>query len=88
MTSLSTSLDGMNSAIASLNSTANRIAQAGSTPPGSQPAGSSATNSSGDTVSLSSDMVSLLNAKDSFEANAKTAEVSDQTSRYALDMLA
>jgi hypothetical protein len=29
-----------------------------------------------------------MNARTSFEANAKTAEVSDQTTRYALDMFA
>lgn len=88
MTSLSTSLDGMDRALDSLNSTANRIAQASSAPPGSKPAGSTAPNTpSGDTVSLSSDMVSLMNASNSFGANAKAAEVSDRTTHYALDML-
>lgn len=84
MTSLSTSLDGMERAIENLNSTASRIAQAGSIPAGS-------TNSNavgGDTVSLSSDAVSLLNASNSFDANTKTAEVSDQITHYALNMFA
>jgi flagellar hook protein FlgE len=74
----------MNRAVDSLSTTANRIAQSGSAP-----AGSTSSNAiGGDTVSLSSDMVSLMNARTSFEANAKTAEVSDQTTRYALDMFA
>jgi flagellar basal body rod protein FlgC len=74
----------MNRAVDSLNTTANRIAQTGSAPAG--PANSNAIG--GDTVSLSSDMVSLMNARTSFDANVKTAEVNDQTTRYALDMFA
>ena len=76
----------MNQALDSFNATANRIAQTGSTPLGSPPASPPAANT-GDTVSLSSDAVSLLNSRDSFEANLKTAEVSDQTNQYALNML-
>ena len=88
MTSLSTSLDGMNQAVSSLNSTANRIAQTGSTPAGSVNSNSNSNAIGGDTVSLSSDAVSLMNAGNNFDANAKTAQVSDQTTRYALDMFA
>ncbi len=71
----------MERAVDSLNTTAKRIAQTGSTP-------ASSTSASGDTVSLSSDMVSLMNSRNSFDASAKTAEVSDQMTHYALDMFA
>jgi hypothetical protein len=79
----------MQQAVDSLNSTASRIAKNGFPQAGSTPAGSTPANATGgDTVSLSSDMVSLMTARNSFDANAKAAEVTDQTTRYALDMFA
>ena len=74
----------MDQAVDTLNTTASRIAQTGPTPSGA--ANSNAIG--GDTVSLSSDMVSLMNARTDFDANVKTAEVSDQMTHYALDMFA
>ena len=74
----------MERAVDNLNTTATHVSQSGSTP-------ASSTNSNaigGDTVSLSSDMVSLMNSRNSFDANTKTAEVTDQMTHYALDMFA
>jgi len=90
MTSISSALDGMNQAISSLNTTASQIARTGHspsrTPPASKPAASDG-DSGGDTVNLSSEMVALLNSRDSFEANAKTVGVSDQMTKSTLDMV-
>lgn len=42
----------------------------------------------GDSLSLSDQMVSLLEAKNDFEASLKLAQVGDEPSRKSLDLLA
>ena len=86
MTSLSSALSGMNRAAGDLDDTARRVARAGHSAPDATATPSSA-DSDGDSVNLSSDMVSLLNSRNNFEANTKTAEVSDQITQSTIHML-
>lgn len=70
-------LDGMNRAASALDKTATRIARmplSAEAPPA-------------DSVDLSQDMVDLLAARRSFEANVKTARTGDELTRTLLDML-
>ena len=66
------SLSGMNAATASLNTTARRIA--------------SLATPEGDKVSLSDEMVSMLNAKRDFQANVKAFQAQDETTQSLLNV--
>jgi flagellar hook protein FlgE len=68
----SVALGGLDSAEAQFNGAASKIAAAPASP---------------DTVDLSSSAVSLLNAKDGYEANLKTLEVADDMTKQTLDLL-
>ncbi len=67
------SLQGMQKAETQLNTTANKIANF--------PQG-------GDTLDLSSDMVSLMSARDNFMANVGAAKTGDEMQRTLLNMIA
>jgi hypothetical protein len=69
----SIALGGLNQAQASLESTAQRI---------SAPAGQ------GDSVSLSTDAVSLLQAKNDFAANINVLKVADEIAKSTIDLVA
>jgi len=71
-------LQGLQQAQGQLEKTATRIAQAG-LPPADQPS---------DPVSLSDEMVSLLQAKTDFEANLRVAHTADELQKQTLDLLA
>jgi len=73
MIDFQTPLSGMNRASASLDRAASRIAAA----PFSQ----------GDSVDMSTEMVALMTARSSFEANVKVAQTEDQMSRSVLSIL-
>jgi hypothetical protein len=66
-------LQGMDSASASLDRAASRIAAIG-TP-------------SGDTVDLSAEMVAMIQAKNDFGANVKAAQTMDEVSRSTLEIV-
>ncbi len=80
MIDFSTPLAGMNAAETSLNRTAANIANFGGSP-ATNPAPSA---SGGDTVDLSSDMVSLIEARNNFAANVKTVQTEDQMTQSLL----
>jgi flagellar hook protein FlgE len=90
MTSLSSAVDGMNRAADSFDAAAARIARTGQSAgnaPGAPTAAITASGAVGDTVNLSSSMVSLLEARDNFEANTRTVAVSDRMTQAALNMI-
>ncbi|MGA2600201.1 MAG: hypothetical protein ABSH09_24810 [Bryobacteraceae bacterium] len=68
------SLQGMQKAETQLNTTANKIAQF--------------PQNGGDTLDLSSDMVSLISSRDNFMANVGAAKTGDAMQRAALNMIA
>ncbi|MCX6625447.1 MAG: hypothetical protein NTY38_31180 [Acidobacteria bacterium] len=70
-------LDGMSRATASLERTAAKIARA--------PLDAQAPQA--DTVDLSQEMLALLVARQSFEANVKAAQTGDQMTRTLIDAL-
>ena len=70
-------LGGMNRAVESLNKAAGAIARAPL----------SAEAAQGDTVDLSEQMVALMVARQSFEANLKAAKTGDQMTQAVLDVL-
>ncbi len=74
MIDFSTPLAGLNAATTSLNKVAQNMANYG---------GSAA----GDSVNLSSDAVTLLQAKNDFVANLKVAQTEDQLTKSALSIL-
>jgi flagellar hook protein FlgE len=76
----------MNRASGSFDAAAARIARAGQSP-ASAPTASASTAAVGDTVNLSSSIVSLLEARDNFEANTKTVAVSDRMTQATLNMV-
>lgn len=82
MTSLSSALDGMNRAAGDFDAAAARIARMGQAP-GASPSAIA----NGDTVDLSSSMVSLLEARDNFEANTRTVAISDRMTQAMLNMI-
>lgn len=86
MTSLSTALDGMSRAASSFDAAAARIARTGQSANNAPGAASTATPD-GDTVNLSSSVVSLLEARNNFAANTKTFAVTDQMTKAALNMV-
>ena len=67
------SLQGMQKAETQLNTTANKIARF---------------PQNGDTLDLSSDMVSLIAARDNFMANVGAAKTGDEMQRALLNMIA
>lgn len=73
MIDLQIPLAGMNSASASLDRAASRIAEA------SSPAG--------DSVDLSAEMIALIEARTGFEANVSVAKAEDQVNRSLLNLL-
>jgi len=85
MNSISSALNGMNQAISRFDASASRIARTGLSPAGAPPSTAAAPGE--DTVDLSSNMVSLLDAQNNFEANTKTVAVSDQMTQSTLDMI-
>ena len=72
---LGISLQGMNQAQGQLEKTAARVAQA----PAPQ---------AGDSVDLSDQMVSLLTARNDFQANAATEHTANEMTKATLDLLA
>jgi len=76
---MQSALDGMQSAETQLDTAATRIA---SYPFAVPPA------NSGDTVDLSTDMVTLLQARDNFAADTKVAQVADEIQQSTISMLA
>lgn len=75
----SIALQGLNKADLQLDNAASKIASAGSSvSAGQMPV---------DTVDISQEAVSMLSAKNAFEANIKTLEVSNQMQQYAMDMI-
>ena len=86
MTSLSSAIDGMNRAADSFDAAAARIARMGQSP-GTAPGASTAAAANGDTADLSSSMVSLLEARNNFEANTRTVAVSDRITQAMLNMI-
>jgi flagellar basal body rod protein FlgC len=75
----SVALQGLNKADLQLDNAASKIAGAGSSV--------SAGQLPVDTVDISQEAVSMLSAKNAFEANIKTLEVSNQMQQYAMDMI-
>ena len=72
MIDFSIPLTGMNSAESSVNRTAAQIAQSGF--------------SGGDSVSLSSEAVAMIEARDSFAANARVVRTEDRMTGALLNM--
>ncbi len=72
-------LQGLSQAQAQLEHAAVRIAGAGA---------SSVDGMALDTVDLSAEIVALMSAQSSFEANVQTARVSEQVHKSAIDILA
>jgi flagellar hook protein FlgE len=72
MIDFSTPLAGMERATTSLNQTASKIANL-STP--------------GDSVDLSSEMVSLIQSRNDFASNTKVVQTEDQMTKSLLDMI-
>jgi flagellar basal body rod protein FlgG len=72
MIDFSNPLAGMERATTSLNQTASKIAK-GSTP--------------GDSVDLSTDVVSLIQARNSFESNTKVLQTEDEMTKRMLDII-
>ncbi|HEY4361657.1 MAG TPA: flagellar basal body rod C-terminal domain-containing protein [Bryobacteraceae bacterium] len=73
MIDLQTPLAGMNRASASVDRAASRIA--------------AAPFASSDSVDLSTEMVTLMEGRTSFEANVKVAQKEDQMSKSVIDLL-
>jgi flagellar basal body rod protein FlgC len=79
MDSSSIALQGLQQADTQLNAAAAAIASAGAT---------SANGSTPDVVDLSSEIVALVSAQDSFSANLATLETADQIQQNLLDVTA
>jgi flagellar hook protein FlgE len=73
MIDFSTPLAGMERASASVNQTASKIAQ-------------SSLNGSGDSVDLSAEMVSLMQAQNDFKANTKVIQTEDDMNKSLLNI--
>jgi flagellar hook protein FlgE len=74
----------MNRATDSFDAAAAQIARMGQSP---ATAPGASTTANGDTVDLSSSIVSLLEARNNFEANTKTVTVSEQMAQAMLNMI-
>ncbi len=74
MIRLATPLEGLQRADLSLERTAGRIATLAGSP-------------EGDSVDLSTEMIALIVARNSFRANANAARAEDQMARALLDLL-
>lgn len=79
MIDFSTPLAGMAAAEASVNRTAANIANFGGNPGGTSPSAAG-----GDSVDLSSDMIALIEARNNFAANVKSAQTEDQMTQTLL----
>ncbi len=81
MTAIQSALSGMQSADSQLDATASRIANSAfPTVPG-------APNPPQDKLDLSTDMVSLMQSRNDFAANAKVAHVADEIQRSTISMM-
>jgi flagellar hook protein FlgE len=90
MISLSSAVYGMNRAADNFDAAAARIARTGQSAknaPGASTAATTDRAAVGDTMDLSSSMVSLLEARDNFEANTRTVAVTDRMTQAALNMI-
>ena len=72
-------LDGLNQAQTRFDQTARRLASIGAAPPAGVPA---------DPADLSTDMVSLISARNQFATNLQVARTAGEIDRQALDLLA
>ena len=81
-TAIDSALEGMHNAETQLNTTASNIANF------AFPAMPSSPNSPQDTVSLSTDMVNLLESSINFAASANVVHVADQMQKSTLSILA
>jgi hypothetical protein len=79
MADFSIPLAGMSQASSDFDEAAARIARS--------PVSTTSAGSPGDTVDLSHETVALMQAKNDFEANAKTVRVLDDMNRSTLDMI-
>ena len=86
MTSLSTALDGMNRAAGNFDVAAAHIARMGQSS-GNAPGAAASAIPDGDTVDLASSMISLLNARNNFEANTKTVVIGEKIAQATLNMI-
>jgi flagellar hook protein FlgE len=89
MIDFSTPLAGMNAAETSLNRTATNIANYGASPLNSEQnsaQNSPQSTSGGDTVDLSTDVVSMIEARNNFAANVKTVQTEDQMTQSLLNI--
>ena len=77
MDALNSAVEGMSHAQAQLDPVASKVARSG---PSTQP-------SQGDTVDLSSEAVTLIEARTSFEANATVAQTAESMTQSLLDTL-
>jgi flagellar hook protein FlgE len=87
MIDFSTPLAGMNAAETSLNRTAADIANYGGSllkSPQNSGQNSPQSTSGGDTVDLSTEMVSMIEARNNFAANVKTVQTEDQMTQSLL----
>lgn len=75
----SIALDGMNQAQARFDQTARRLASIGARAPAGMPA---------DPADLSTDMVSLISARNQFATNLQVARTAGEMERQAIDLLA
>ena len=75
---LATALQGLNSAEAKVDQAAVRISQAGTAPQGS----------SGDTVDLAAEIVSLAVGKEEYMANLKALQAGEDLTKHTIDILA
>jgi flagellar hook protein FlgE len=73
MIDFSTPLAGLDLASKALDKTATRVSQAGT--------------SSGDTVDLSAEAVSLMVARQNFQSNVKVMQTADEMTKNLLDLL-
>jgi flagellar hook protein FlgE len=85
MISFSSAIDGMNRAADSFDAAAGQIARMGQSNPTAPGASTAAAN--GDSVDLSSSMVSLLEARNNFEANTKTVAIGERMMQATLNMI-
>jgi flagellar hook protein FlgE len=74
MIDFSTPLAGLERASESLNQSARRIQSGGLTP-------------EGDTVDLSTEMIALMTARNTFAVHAKVIQAADEMTRAALDVI-
>jgi flagellar hook protein FlgE len=76
----------MNRAAGSFDVAAAQIARMGQSP-GNAPGASTSAAPQGDTVDLASSMISVLNARNNFEANTKAVVISEKMTQATLNMI-